>query len=382
MSGGAAQSSRPVRVLLLIDSLESQAGTENQVFELVRRMDRQRVEVVVGCVEDSARFQGLARYAELVLFPVKRVFSPTGLKQILRLRREVNARSIDVVHAMFGRSIVMGVFGGFFSRATAVVTSRRNLGYWFAGEPFYLWIYRLLNRMSTRVLVNSEKTREVTARNEWVPADRVDVLYNGVDMERFTQAPVPSVREKLGLPQGAPVVGIVANYRPVKDLPMFLRAAQRVAQRVPEAVFVLVGRGSMKEELERLAQELGIRGRVIFTDDQGDVARLLPWLTVGCLTSNSESFSNSILEYMAAGLPVVATDVGGVAEAVEDQRTGFVVPIGDAPAFAEAVIRLLEDPSLRAKMGAYARRRCQERFSWEAAVRQHEDYYRNLVTAR
>ena len=368
----------------MIDSLGSEAGTENQIIEMVRRVDRRRLEVVMGCMEDGARFQALAPYATLLLFPCIQVFSFEGLRQILHLRREVNARSIDVVHALVGRSVILGVLGGRLSRCRAIVTSRRNLGYWFGAKPFYLWLYRVLNRVTTRLMTNSEGARRATVDLEWVPASRIDVLYNGVDVNRFTGPCDPALPSKFGWEKwgwkvGAPVVGIVANYRPVKDLFMFLRAAKLVAAQEPEAIFVMVGRGPLKETLQRLATELGIAGRVILTDDQGDVAGLLACFTIGCLTSNSESFPNSILEYMAAGLAVVATDVGGVSEAVEDHKTGLLVPIGDAESFAGAVVSLLRDSRLRSEMGELARRRCEERFSWPAITKQYEDYYLKLA---
>lgn len=369
--------SRPIRVLLLVDSLTPEAGTENQLIEMIRRMDPAQVELFVACMDDGERLQALAPYATPLVFPAQSVFSLIGVKQMSRLRREIKQRSIDIVHTFMIRATIFGVLGAQGGRAKAILTSRRNLGYWYTRR--LLILFRLLNRLTTRVVANSEGVRTVALRSEGLSPDRVDVLYNGVDMNRFDRAADPNFAARLGIPAGARVIGIVANYRPVKNLPLFLRAARLVAQRVPNAVFVLVGRGEQREELQGLAMELGIADRVIFTDDQGDIAAFYPLFQIGCLSSCSEGFSNVILEYMAAGLPVVATDVGGIGEAVEHGSTGLLVPDGDDNAFAEAIVTLLLNPERRIAMGRQGRQRCAERFEIGQIVRQHERYYQQLV---
>lgn len=369
--------SRPARVLLLIDSLTPEAGTENQLIEIIRRMDRTEVELFVGCMEDGERLQALAPYATPLVFPCKRVFSLNGVQQMSRLRRAVKRYSIDIVHTFMIRATIFGVLGAQGGGARVIVTSRRNLGYWYT--PRLLWLFRLLNRLVTRVVANSERVRAVAIRSEGLRPDRVDVLRNGVDMTRFGRVADPALASRLGIPRGARVIGIVANYRPVKNLPLFLRAARIVTKSVPDAVFVLVGRGEQCGELKRLAIELGIAHRVVFTDDQGDVAAFYRLFDIGCLSSHSEGLSNVLLEYMAAGLPIVATDVGGVAEAVEHGHTGLVVAEGNERAFAEALVTLLLDPERRAAMGRQGRQRCAELFEIGQIVREYQQYYRQLL---
>jgi glycosyltransferase involved in cell wall biosynthesis len=213
------------------------------------------------------------------------------------------------------------------------------------------------------------------AEAEGVPLDRIDVLYNGVDLARYGAA---TADDCLGIPGAAPVVGIVANYRPVKDLGLFLRAARIVAAEAPDAAFLLVGHGPLRDELGQLAAELGIAHRVFLSDGKGEVPGFLARMSVGCLCSLSEGFSNAILEYMAAGLPVVATDAGGNAEAVEHGVTGYIVGSREPEAFAGPIIRLLRDQGLRREMARRARERCRERFEIGAAIRRLEQYYLGL----
>jgi len=369
---------RRIAVLQLTDSIGEDAGTERYVAQTIARMDRSGFDLHLCCLEDSPRLGEMARCCHTRVFPVVSVWRPNGLRQILRLRRYIDEQAIEVVHAFAVKAAIVGVLAAKGSRARAVVTSRRSLGYWYT--PNLLRLFRYLNRHTTRVLANSERVKQVTVEAERLSPGKVDVLYNGVDLDRYAAGRGdPALAASIGVPAQASVVGMVANYRSVKGLDLFLRAARLVAAEVPQAVFLLAGQGPLRNELGRLAGELGISERVFFTDGRGEVAGYLPRMSIGCLSSHSEGFSNAILEYMAAGLPVVATDVGGNAEAIEDGVTGCLVRDRTPEAFARPVVELLRDPVRRAEMGRRSLERCRERFEIGAAVRRLEDYYRMLA---
>jgi glycosyltransferase involved in cell wall biosynthesis len=178
------------------------------------------------------------------------------------------------------------------------------------------------------------------------------------------------------------VVGIVANLRPVKDHRLFMRAAQLVAREVDDVAFLLAGRGELYDELRNYARELGIGDRVFFTQGEGNVMDWLAGMCVGCLTSISEGFSNAIMEYMAAGLPVVAIDVGGNRDAVVHGETGFLVPERTPEAFAQPLIELLRNEEMRAAMGAKGFERCRELFEVGKTIGQLEQLYEKLIADR
>ncbi len=362
----------PVRVLLLLDSLASQAGTENQLMEMIRRIDPGKVQIVIACLEDSPRLQSLAPFATPVVFPVPTVFSLAGLRQMRRFRQVLRLHSIDVVHTFMVRATIFGVLAS-QGRVHTILTSRRNLGEWYT--PSLLRLFRFLNRLTTRIVANSSGARDAAVRLEGLNPGRIDVLYNGVDTSRFQRPPSPALTADLGIPPTARVIGAVANYRPVKDLPLFLRAAKIVAERFPDAVFLLLGRGPQLPELRQLAKDLGISSKIFFSDDKGDVAAWYPSFHIAALSSRSEGFSNAILEYMAAGLPIVATNVGGIAEAIEDGVSGLLTPPGDAEAFAAALSRILSGDASCESLGHNARLRCTQDFDIQAAVHRLESYY-------
>lgn len=378
ISGDPVRGDR-VRVVCLIDTIGAHAGTENQLVEVLRRLDRQVIEMHLCCLEDSERLREIARLCPVVVFPTRRIYTPGGLWQMLRFRKYLDRERIQVLHTLMTRATMFGVLAARHSGCKAVITARRNLGYWYT--PGYKYMFRYLNRHTTRVLANSEGAKRAAVEVEGIPADKVDVIYNGVDTEAYSVSRARShAADASGIPHDARVVGIVANLRPVKDLPLFLRAASVVASRIPDARFLIAGHGPMREELGRLASELGIASRVYFTDGKGRVVDYLHRMSIACLTSASEGFSNAILEYMAAGLPVVATNVGGNSEAIVDGETGILVSERTPEAFAAPLLMLLNNEILRRSMGAAGLARCRELFEIERIVRLQESYYLKLTT--
>jgi glycosyltransferase involved in cell wall biosynthesis len=185
---------------------------------------------------------------------------------------------------------------------------------------------------------------------------------------------------KLNLPAGKRFVTIVANLRnPVKDHPMFLRAAARVRATVPDAAFVIAGEGELMPGLRELAAELGIAGDVHFIGRCDDVATLLHASNVGVLSSKAEGFANAILEYMAAGLPVVATDVGGVREAIVEGKTGYVVASGDDEQMAQRLIQVLANDENARAMGLRGKAIVARKFSSEHHLRNTLELYDELL---
>jgi glycosyltransferase involved in cell wall biosynthesis len=168
---------------------------------------------------------------------------------------------------------------------------------------------------------------------------------------------------------------MVANLRPVKDVPLFLRAAVLVSKQFNDSFFLIAGSGRQMGELRGLAASLGLKDRVIFTEGRGRVIDYLSRMSIGCMTSLSEGFSNAILEYMAVGLPVVATDVGGNRESIVDGETGYLVRDRTPEAVAKPIIMLLGDDALRRDTGLKALARCATHFELGRTILDLENYY-------
>jgi L-malate glycosyltransferase len=368
----------PVRVCLVVDDMGIDAGTEKLVAALARRLDPGRFKVHVCCFVNSARLESLRPAIQTEIFPLVRVYSPPGLRQAWRFRRYLASNEIDIVHGFINKSSIFSVLGAVGS-GRVVVTSRLNTGYWYT--PRLLRLFRILNHYTTRIFTNSLCAKNSAVAREGVAPDKVTVVYPGVDLAQYgPQAGDLATAASIGIPSAARVVGIVATYRRVKDLALFLRGAQLVLAQAPDTAFLLVGHGELREELEKLAGQLGIRQNVFLTNGRGTVPDYLARMSIACLTSQSESLPNAILEYMATGLPVVATDVGGIAELVEDGVNGYLVRERTPEAVAAPILRLLEDESLRVRMGRRSLERCRREFDLSAAAKRLEDFYLSLVT--
>ena len=373
---GSSHASR-ARVCLVVDTVGLDAGTERLVSETALRLDPEKVDVHLICLEDSPRLEELARHCKTRVFPATRLNTWNGLRQIRAFHRYLKEARIDVIHAFMGKSAILGVTAMPAFGCKAIV-SRLGIDWYTPALTAFFRYY--MNPRTTRIFANSEGVKKFVVAQEHVSPEKVDVIYQGVDIARFSaEAGDPAAAAALGIPERAPLVGIVANYRPIKDLPLFLRAAKAVARREPDTNFLLVGTGGQYEELRKLAEELGIADSVFFSNGRGKVVDYLCRMSVACLSSVSEGFSNAILEYMAAGLPVVATDVGGNGEAILHGETGFLVKDRDAEAFAAPIVELLQDEELRRAMGARAVERCRRLFSMEAYIGRLESYYRELA---
>jgi glycosyltransferase involved in cell wall biosynthesis len=236
------------------------------------------------------------------------------------------------------------------------------------------------------VIANSLAVREKLIQSN-VGAEKITVIYNGLDTSRLaTRLGRAETILALGLARdtdGRMFVTILANMRhEVKDYPLFLRAAQRVKEAIPGAMFLLAGEGELAESLRGLAADLGIADSTIFLGRCDKVAELLSISDVCVLSSKAEGFSNSILEYMAAGCPVVATDVGGAREVIREGLTGYLVQSGDNQTMADRIISLLREPEKAREMGQRGRQIVEQTFSTAAQLRAVEGLYEKLLNTR
>jgi len=247
--------------------------------------------------------------------------------------------------------------------------------------PLQAFVERRAFSLAQAIVVNASAVAKFLTESG-VPARKLTTIYNGVPTAASNELDASErdkVLDELELPHRR-LVTIVANLRhPVKDQETFLRAAKIVRAEIPGAVFVLAGEGERLDELRNYAAVQGLAGATLFIGRCSRVPELLSVTDVGVLSSLHEGFSNSILEYMAAGIPVVTTDVGGAREAVDDGESGFIVPVGDDHRMAAHIIELLRDPERRRQLGARGRAIVEEKFSPAARLRETERLYASLL---
>lgn len=368
--------SAPVRVCFMIDRLAT-GGTETQLLALIRQLDRSRVTPIL-CLLDGEDVESRAREpadCPVMRLGVRSLARPRAVRQALRLAAFLRQQRVDVLQVYFRDSSYLGVPAGRLAGVPFVLRTRNNVGHWMTGMDRRLG--RLMTRLATATLANCEACRRSVVESEGADPARVFVLENGVDLDRFLGVPPVAKRSP-----GNPRVGAVANLRAVKGIDVFAEAAALVAAQHPAVTFEVAGEGECRAALERRVDGLGLRGRFRLAGAVSDVPGFLATLDVAVLSSRAEGMPNAVLEYMAAGRPVVATAVGATPDLIEDGVCGLLVPPGDARALAAAVGRLLAEPALAARLGEEARLRARDRYGREAMVERFQQFYEDLVGRR
>jgi glycosyltransferase involved in cell wall biosynthesis len=372
-------------LLHLINSFH-QGGTEYQAVQLVRLLQASgRYDVHLACLNGEGVLRREVEslgFRDIPQFRLTSFYNRNAFAQLRRFARLLRERGIEVVHTHDFYTNIFGMAAALLARVPIRVASRRETEGLRCGvkKSFERCAFRFANAIVT----NAGAVREHLVR-EGVAAEKVVTIYNGVNLERFRPRLGSGRSELLAAYQlssyaARRFVTIVANFRhPVKDHPTFLRAAQRVKTAVPEAAFILAGEGELLESMRGLASQLGLAKDAFFIGRCSNVADLLALSEVGVLSSTAEGFSNAILEYMAAARPVVATDVGGTREAVQDGVSGCIVPVGDDRTMAARIIDLLRNPATARTMGQWGQRIIRQRFSCETQLRRTEDLYDKLL---
>jgi L-malate glycosyltransferase len=376
----AKEDAAPVRVFFLVDSF-STGGTETQAVELARRLDPTRYRVTLGCLRDEGPLRGRLEGSGVPIvefYPRGGVKSPGGIYQLLRLAGFLRKQAFQVVHTHDLWSNLLGVPAARLAGTPVLISSRRDLsdGEWYT--PGNRRTLRYIQKLSTAILANSEKVREDLLRVDAFLPEKIRVVYNGVDAGRFR---IRAHREDL-FPgsRGLKLVVVVGNmHSDVKGYPWFIQAAAEVVNKYPRVRFLLVGDGEMRPEFERLAQEAGVKQHVLFLGHRQDIPEILSCCDIGVLPSTAEGMPNAILEYLAAGLPTIATSVGGSLEVIHDGVTGLLVPPRDEGSLASAILRLLEDPELAEALASAGRKHVEENFSFARLISNMSGLYDELL---
>lgn len=366
------------RVLQFIGSFH-QGGTERQAVSLTRLLKESgEFDVFAatlnkeGVLLDEIGSLGLPVIPE---FKLTSFFNANFVREVRACAKYLKENRIDVVHTHDFYTNVFGMAAASLAGIKPRIASKRETGG--MRSPAQEMVEKLAFGRAKAIVVNADAVR-VYLESRSIPALKIHVIHNGLDLARFENA--VGDPSEFGLPADARIITLVANLRhAVKNVPMLLRTAQTVTAAVPDAHLVIAGEGELESALRIQAAELGVAERVHFIGRCTDVPSLLAASYACVLTSTAEGFSNSILEYMAAGKPVVATNVGGAAEAIADRESGYIVASDDDASMAQRLIDLLSDPEMAASFGAAGRRIAGEKFSREAQLAATTELYRRLA---
>jgi glycosyltransferase involved in cell wall biosynthesis len=385
-----AASAERIRLLKFV-TLFGVGGTEKQVMNLADRLDRERFDLSFGCLklwgdllEEVERQQ-----LKVTEYPLRSFYRPNALRQMLRFASDLRQARMQIVHSYNFYANVFSIPAAKFAGVPCVVASIRDMGAYMT--PMQQRAQRLMCRYADHVVVNAAAIRTWLVDQGYAP-EKISVIRNGLDMRKYGPRNDGAIlRRQFWIPAHVPLVVMLSRLNPQKGVEYFLEAAALVRQRCPKAHFLIVGEAfintdgvfrpdeTYRKELQDKAVQLGISDHTRFTGMRSDVPEILGAAAVSVLPSFSEGISNTLLESMAAGAPVVATRVGGTPEIIEDGKHGLLVPPGDAKALADSICIILESPQLAAQLSGEARRRVDAEFSFDNMVRETEDLYMALL---
>ena len=369
-------------IAYLIDTISTDtSGTEKQLLETIKRIDKEKFDVSLICLRSTPWLKKNVMPCPCNVLGYKGFLSISFPSVVNRLKRLLIEKQIDVLHVFFEDSIFVAYLSVKFSRLKLVLlSSRRDIGLGQQNQPWYHRLYPLVlpfvNTLYTGIVCNSQQVKEYVAKRERTPREKIKVIYNGVAFPEHTEH-IPPVF----IDNPADVwIAIVASLTPVKRHDVLIRAIARLRMNLDglKIGFLFLGKGREKENLVQLAIKENVQNWIHFEGAVYNVSEYLQHVDIGVLCSDREGLSNSILEYMASGLPVVATAVGGNTELVS-RDNGRCVPPGDPVALANALRELITDRAKRVRMGLISSKIATEQFSWQSSMRDLEKYYQTLI---
>jgi glycosyltransferase involved in cell wall biosynthesis len=369
---GSSRTGRsPIPIAVVMTSFEP-GGTERQMIELIRRLDRDRWAVHVPCFHGRGGW--FSRVAEVAVstpeFPVDSFRRPRVAGHLWNFARWCRKTRIAVVHTTELYSNIFGLTGAALANVPVRIGSRREINP--DKTASQIAMQRAAYACAHKVVANSHAAAD-RLRFERVPEHKVAVVPNGLDFTRVETRP-----RRLRLRK----IVVVANLRPEKGHDILMDAAPEILRRRPDVQFEFVGGGPELETLVARAEAGRLTDAFTFLGHRDDVPAILADADVFVLPSRSEAFPNAVLEAMAAGLPIVASGVGGIVELIDDNRTGLLVPPGDPRALADRLCRMLEQPDLASRLGDAAREEACARYSFDRMVHAFEHLYMTELTRR
>lgn len=362
-------------IVIVIDQyINPFAGTEGQVYKLVQGLSERGFKVRLAVFRGSEYIQSNNFPVPVDVLGIKSISSPQSFIKLYRYARKLRYEKFELIHVFFNDASVLCP-PIFWAAGLPCLISRRDMGFWY--QRSHRLLLPLTNVFVDYAICNSKAVAEVTKRVEKVPDRKMVVIYNGypkLDLE--TQSELFGEDAKDG--SSVFVLGVVANLRPIKRIGDVLQAVlDLVGASIPFEVHIVGGGDS--RPLEATAQSLGIEKQVFFWGAREDVVDRIKDFDVGVLCSESEGFSNTIIEYMRGGKPVVCTDAGGNPEIVEHGVNGYLYPVGDTERLGHYLVELARCPEKRREMGQQGLAQVKDYYTIDRMLDEHEALYTRII---
>jgi len=378
--------SEPIRLLKFMTNYGC-GGTEKQVLNLVSRIDRRQYDLQFACLHKAGDF--VENFEKLKIpiaeFSIRKLYHPETLIQQIRFAKYLRLQRIQIMHSYNFYSNIFSIPAARMAGVPVVLASIRDRGVYLT--PAKKILQKSICSMADKILVNADSIHDWLLEEKY-PAAKIRVIKNGIDISLYEKPSHGSdLRMQHDIPADAPLVIMLSRLDPKKGVVDFIDAAAQINKLHPDTFFVIAGEnliadaGSLSHDVEyhfKLAQLVsahGMNDKVIFAGHRSDVPQILAEATVSVLPSHSEGLSNALLESMAAGIPIVATRVGGNPELVIEGVTGLLVPPQEPKLLADAIGRLLNDKALAQRMGEKAKQIASTEFSMTRMAQLTQEMY-------
>lgn len=370
-----------IKIAYFIDRI-IEGGTELQLVEQINRLEGNGAKQILFCLYKSNEHDNIQTNCRTEILNIFSLAKCDTLSKVQKVVKILKKERIDIVQTYFFDSTIFGVLCGKIAKTRVVISCRRDLGFWYTNNLLF-WL-RIANRFADRILVNSEAVKENVNQVEKVNISKIYVINNGIDIDEynFDKYEKERCRAKLGVSDDEVCIAIVANMsRRVKRVDLFIEAARILLSRGIKAKFYILGDGYLRNDLENMMRGYHIENFIRFLGRGYNKQMLLAALDIGVITSDSEGFSNSIMEYMASNTAPVASDVDGNRELIQNRVNGYLFKAGDAMDLANKLDTLSKNVEERSKIAAKAREYI---VKYEWAIRKEEilQYYHLLFHYR
>ncbi|MBI2447861.1 MAG: glycosyltransferase family 4 protein [Candidatus Omnitrophica bacterium] len=342
-----------IKAAHIITKLELGGAQQNTLYT-VEHLDKDKFDVTLICGSGGLLDEESDKKGVRVIFipslKARRIIPWFDIIAFLKLWRICKKERFTIVHTHSSKAGILGRWAARLAGVPVLIHTVHGWGFNDYQNPllkrFYTWLERLTAKITTRLIAVSYKDVEKGLEEKIGRQEQYKIIRSGIEIEKFRHVhiDVSSKRKELGLEPGRPVIGMVACLKPQKAPIDFVRVANEVRKKIPEAQFILVGDGILRARVERLKDKLGLDGNLVFTGWRRDIPEIMASIDVLCLTSLWEGLPRTILEAVSCGIPVVATDVGGNSEVIKD---GYLIKPGDISRMAEKVERLINQPATR-----------------------------------
>lgn len=363
-----------IKVLLLIPTLD-RSGAEKQLTHLAIGLPRDEFDVEVVALTRGGPYEEQLKVAGIPLTIIGKrwKFDPFALR---RLRKLIAEKQSDILHTWLFAANAYGRMAVGANPVPKVVVSERCVDSWKA--KWQLWFDRKLAPRTDRLIGNSQAVADFYA-DLGFPRDRLLVIPNGIEPAADSTRTRQSICDEFDFPVDSRIIGCVGRLALQKRVSDLIWAMELLQALQPSSRLLIIGEGPQRKELEDFVRNIRLSEVIHFAGHRSDVSDILPHMDMFCLASDFEGQSNSLLEAMAHGRPVIVSDIAPNLELVEHEKTGLVVPVGDRPAFTRACDRLIKDQALGNSLGEAAREHIVKEHSLETTVTAHADLYRSLL---